>query len=356
MLITLGNPMVDYLVSMDEDAIRALGLSPGSEAPEKYRLDHAGAARLLEGVVADADADAATGGGSHRVAGGAALNTARVAAWWLREALGGGGADARVGSVGCVGRDEEAAVLRAACEEAGVEPLFAHPEDTDVRTGRALVLTSAGTGERTIVGVPAAARHLRTTHVEALAGRLREARFLYVTSFAVTTEERAAAAALAARHARAGGARLCVNLSSAGLQERPAVRQALSELLPAAFMVVGNRGEAAAFCGTPDATAAEAAAAIGARFPGAVVVVTDGAAPTQAYEPSAGSVRAHAVPPLEAAVVDTAGAGDAFAAGMLAAMLASGSDAATSQLADWVAQGQECAGRIVTRRGCQFGG
>ena len=123
-----------------------------------------------------------------------------------------------------------------------------------------------------------------------------------LTSFAVTTEERAAAAALAARHARAGGAKLCVNLSSAGLQERPAVRRALSELLPAAFMVVGNRGEAAAFCGTPDATAAEAAAAIGARFPEAVVVVTDGAAPTQAYEPKAGSVRGHAVPPLAYAV------------------------------------------------------
>lgn len=108
-----------------------------------------------------------------------------------------------------------------------------------------------------------------------------QASMVYITSFVLTSQPRIAAAEALAESALKCGARLCLNLSSAGLLHK--VKDSLTNLLPKCSFLFGNRGELRTFgqllgwsCEDLELTRHLAAM----LFPAGMAVVTAGAEAT----------------------------------------------------------------------------
>jgi sugar/nucleoside kinase (ribokinase family) len=238
-------------------------------------------------VMLDVLAGAAPSGEVHaqvRVrGGGSALN---AAVWAASE-----GASAAV--IGRIGADPAGSMVRAALEEAGVEARLSidHelPTGTVVYTGQGVVADRGATARLSAADLPAAL----------------PARALLVSGYALLNADTEPAARAALERARADW--IAVDVASAALVERAGVDRVL-ELLEGANVVLANEAEARALTG---GDAAEAARALGRRFriacvkrgAGGAIAACDGelltAGPPQVLEQ------------------DVAGAGDAFAAGLL---------------------------------------
>jgi len=218
------------------------------------------------------------------VPGGQAAN---VAAWvcWL-------GGSARL--IARRADDVAGRVIAAQLEELGVE--LANPAAADERSGTVVALV-APSGTRTLVSDRGTARELGTADCDP--AMLVGADVLHVAGYTLLREPGAEAALRLADAARRYGARVSVDLSSArGIAElgRETMRSRVAALRP--DIVFANEAEAEAF-GDP----------IGAAW-----VVKRGARGCTVEQN--GEQVGHA--PLEVAeVVDTTGAGDAFAAGFL---------------------------------------
>ncbi|TDC62738.1 PfkB family carbohydrate kinase [Streptomyces hainanensis] len=230
--------------------------------------------------------------------GGKGLNQAVAAARGVPTAL-----------VASVGDDPEARRVREHARDRGVDV-------SEVRgaagshTGRALITLFGG--DNAIVVAPLANGLLTAAAVDAALGRLRPA--VVLVQFEIP-EDAVEAAALWCRGA---GARLLVNPSP--------VRPVAAEVLALADPLLVNLGEAAALAGdgAPGDDGPGLARLLAPRVRS--VVVTAG--PAGAFVAAGGPVR-HVPVPERVEVVDSSGAGDAFA-GHLAARLAAGDDLAAA--------------------------
>lgn len=251
-------------------------------------------------------------------AGGSAANTAA----WLASA------GAAVTFVGRVGADP---LGRSAIDDlaaAGVDP--AVTVDPALATGTCIVLVDA-CGERTM---------LPSAGANALGGTipsLGEGDHLHLSGYALFHEASGAAASAALAAARAARCPVSVDAASAAPLHAYGPRRFLEAVSPA--LLFANTDEAAVFAGTRDATAA--ARVLGLRCGEAIVKCGD-----------AGAVWSDGHDVLEAtsdpvAAVDSTGAGDAFAAGVLSARLA-GADVLTALHA-----GNALAARAVSRPGAR---
>ena len=257
--------------------------------------------RLEEPHASDDDVPAAIA----LVPGGQAAN---VAAWarWL-------GADARL-----VARRTDDAGGRMIAEELsarGVE--LAGPLAAGERTG-AVVALVAPDGTRTLASDRGASGTLGPADVDA--SMVDGADVLHVAGYTLLRDPGAAAALRLADAARRYGARVTVDLSTAhGIAElgREEMRRRVAALAPA--IVFANEAEAAAFGEPLDCAWVVKRGALGCT-------VRHG-----------GEVVAHPGPQVER-VVDTTGAGDAFAAGFVL----------EHDLADAARRAQTAAARCVT--------
>lgn len=231
--------------------------------------------------------------------GGSAANTA----CWLDHL----GAD--VALIGCVGDD----VLGAwSVQQLGADVARLVRTDRNAATGTCVVLVSPS-GERTMVPDAGANATLRPDHLHAT--DFASGGHLHVSGYALFGDARIAALR-ALSLARAAGMTISVGAASEA-PLRALGADTFFGLIGPDVLVFANRAEAAVLTGT-DVT--EAAAALLGRRAGHAVV-TDG--PARAYWSCAdGTVSAA---PEQVTPVDTTGAGDAFAAGVLAARL-SGAD------------------------------
>jgi sugar/nucleoside kinase (ribokinase family) len=242
------------------------------------------------------------------VPGGQAAN---VAAWvcWL-------GGEARL----IARRADDAAgrVIAAEMERLGVA--LAGPVAVDERSGTVVALV-APDGARTLASDRSASGELGPDDVDE--GALVGAGVLHVAGYTLLREPGAEAALRLAQAARRYGARVSVDLSTAhGIEQlgRDVMRARVAALAP--DVVFANEAEAEAF-GEPI---------------GAVWVVKRGARGCTVEQ--GGEVVAYAPVAIEG-VVDTTGAGDAFAAGYLL----------ESEPLAAVQRGQAAAARCVTRVG-----
>lgn len=254
--------------------------------------------------------------------GGSAANTAA----WLADLR------APVTLVARVGADALGDAATAELHGAGVDMRVAR--DPAEATGICLVLVTPD-GERTMVPDPGANAHLSAADVPA--DLLAPGSHLHVSGYALFRENSRAAARHAMTLARTAGATLSVDASSRVPLEDVGAARFLAWARPA-DVLFANADEAHVLTGArqPEAAARTLADAFGlavvkAGADGAVVAAADG---------DTWRVAAHAV---EAR--DTTGAGDAFAAGFLAAWWAGGT------VPNALASATHTAARAVARSG-----
>jgi ribokinase len=269
---------------------------------------------VMVDVVARLSGPVAVGSDSAaRISWGFGGSAANVAAWL---AVAGAQRPALVGRVGADPRGEAAAAGLAA---AGVDARLA--VDDELSTGTCIVLVAPG-GERSMLPDPGANDTLRPQDLPD--GLLARGGHLHVVGYALLREGSSEAARSAIARAGAAGMTVSVDPSSAAL-----LSPEFLDLAEGADLLLPNADEAEALTGAADS--AQAARKLAERFAEVVVKLgPEGALWSDGSEevrvPAAGS-RAAADDASPAAAVDSTGAGDAFAAGLLAAR-ARGSDPA----------------------------
>lgn len=226
--------------------------------------------------------------------GGAAANTAA----WL------GHLGARCVFCGCIGDDALGRAAREALSSQGVETRL--QVVTDAATGTCVVLVD-GSGERTMLPDAGANPLLRDPPVAAPGGHL------HVSGYTLLHPGSRPAGVAALAAARAAGMTTSVDPASAAPLAAMGAG-AFRALVDGVDLVLVTLDEAEVLCGTrePDRAAAD----LGARH--AEVVLKLGAAGARWHGPG-GAVAAVPAADPPGPVVDTTGAGDAFAAAWLAA-------------------------------------
>jgi ribokinase len=231
------------------------------------------------------------------VGGGSAANTAA----WL----------SRVGEstifVGAIGDDPAGQLQAESLHRLGVDVRFR--VDRTRPTGTCLVLV-APSGERTMVPDPGA--NLALLEHDIPTDEFRAGDHLHVSGYALLRDSRDAALhAMAA--AGSAGMTVTVGAASAAPLEQLGAQEFL-RMVPDAALLFANEKEAAVLAGGPD-DAETLARRLAGGVREAVVTAGSGAAFWSNGEASAQM----AAEPLDRPELDTTGAGDAFAAGFLAA-------------------------------------
>ncbi|WP_016744989.1 adenosine kinase [Rhizorhabdus wittichii] len=306
-VVAIGNALVDVLCHKDDGFVAAQGLMRGLMqpiAPDRAVLLHAAMGQCEE------------------VCGGSAANTmAALARLGLRLAF-----------VGQVGADRLGRLFADDMAAGGIA--FPLPP-IDRPTGRCLIIVSPD-GHRTMNTAIGASEYLPAAAFDGAIAA--EAAILYVEGYMWRTDEPRAAARAALETARAHGRRTAFTLSSEYCVQQH--HDDFVALLDAGLVDIlfANEGELAELSGRADFEAGVAWAA--ARVP--LLIATRGPDGAIGVE---GGRRCEAPAEPFGAIVDTTGAGDLFAAGVLAG-LAQGRDLPVA-----LRMGSIAAGRIIALTG-----
>ena len=315
------NPLMDIIAHVDRGFLGRFDKRPGS----MHLVEHEEISRLLEGISS-----------SRRMPGGSAANTTRGIA-----SLNRGGASAGAGEIdppvfnGAVGRDATGDDFQRSMEGAGVTTALVRK---DLPTGISLILVTPD-GERTMNTHLGSCRQFGPADLDR--ARLAHSRVLYLTGYLWDTENQRKAAEAAVEIARSQERRILVAFD---LADPFAVRrygEAFRASIPGTVDILfGNRDELSILTGgacDEDCVSAAASLAplvamkVGSR---GCIVGWEG--------------RRQHVPGLSARVVDTTGAGDAFAAGFLHGRLRGLGPAACAELANTIAAS------VVAVEGCVY--
>lgn len=327
-LFVIGNPLLDISANVDGEFLKKyeLTLNNAILAEEKHMPIYE---EIVKGKV-------------DYIAGGAALNTARVSQWMFKEKKN------NTVYVGCIGKDEAGAILKKVAEEAGVQTHFL--VDEKAPTGKCAVLL--GEKERSLVTALGAANHYKLDHFHSaeIQSLLERAKVFYSTGFFITVSPDTLIEL--GKHAAAHNKPFLYNLSA------PFVVQffweQLSKVLEYVDVVFSNESEAKALgekLGWGDdlqvvATKLAALPKVNSDRP-RTVVFTQGADPTIVF--ADGKVTLYPTPHVPSSeIVDTNGAGDSFVAGFISGY-AQGKDIAKS-----VEAGNYAAGTIIRHSGCAY--
>lgn len=331
LLVGLGNPLLDISAVVETDLLQKYDMQPNNAilAEEKHMPIYK---ELIEKYQAE------------YIAGGSVQNSLRVAQWILQRP--------RVAVFfGCVGQDEYARILDERATSNGVNVQY--QRSTANPTGTCAVLVT-GT-QRSLCANLAAANDFTPDHLKSDANQayLKAAEYFYVSGFFFTVSFESALAV--AKDAAATDRMFLMNLSAPFVPQF--YKSNLEEIFPYVDVIFGNETEAAALAkefnyGTEDLKQ------IGLRISALpkqnakrsrTVIITQGSNPVLLIE--AGTVREFPVRKLvPSEIVDTNGAGDAFAGGFLAQLLQRRSVDTCIECGIWAAR------EIIQRSGCTFEG
>jgi sugar/nucleoside kinase (ribokinase family) len=280
------------------------------------------------------------------MAGGSAANTARGFAWLaseagkdLRESILGSRASTEPPSLpvfnGAIGADQRGDEFFAHLSGAGVHASLVRKATP---TGTSIILVTPDS-ERTMNTFLGACRDFQAADLDL--DRLAVSRMLYLTAYLWDTDNQCAAAEKAAAFAKEHGIAIAFDLADPFAVRR--YGDQLRSWIPGRVDILfGNRDELALLTqGACDEDCVTDAASL------APLVVRTGGARGCLVGGAGGSFAVAGVP---VTLVDTTGAGDAFAAGFLFAWLAGAEPVTCARLANALAA------RIVSAEGCNYSG
>ncbi len=320
------NPLMDVLAHVEYDFLRRFGKQPGS----MHLVDHDEIEVLLRELPS-----------FRTLPGGSAANTARGLAWLAgpggQEVLGqftGLSADGagRLPPVfnGAVGRDATGDQFEQLMTESGVSTSIVRKETP---TGTSVILVTPD-GERTMNTYLGACRDFGPQDLDL--PKLAESRMLYLTGYLWDTAGQDAAARKAAESGKA--------LVAFDLADSFAVRRsgdAFRSWIPGHVNVLfGNRDEIGILTGA----SCDEDCVVEAQKYAPLIVMKIGEKGCLLGQGG----KFELVPGVPVKMVDTTGAGDAFAAGFLFGMLQGAEPVVCARLANAIAS------RIVGREGCSY--
>jgi len=255
------------------------------------------------------------------IAGGATLNSIRVAQWMIQK-------EGATGYVGCVGNDDYAKKMKECAEADGVKTHFLTNKETPTGTCACLIVDK----ERSLCANLAAANEYKVDHMKSIKSVYEPVKFTYIAGFFITVSPDTIM--LLAKHCLEQKTTFAMNLSAEFIMQVPPFAKALKEALPYMDYLFGNELEAAAFGKMMgyDTTSVPKIAALASKEKSAgskkrTVVFTQGSNCTCVAID--GKATQYKVPKLEKKlIVDVNGAGDAFVGGFISQSLA-GSEIAT---------------------------
>ncbi len=331
-LYGVENPLMDVIAHVDYAFLKRFGKNPGT----MHLVEYAEITRLLSELR------------TYRTSpGGSAANTARGIAW-LSSEEGQALRDEVLGRPekrlpappapvfnGAIGRDDRGDEFASLMARAGVHAALVRK---DTPTGTSVILVTPD-GERTMNTFLGACRDFTVDDLDL--DRLAASRMLYLTGYLWDTENQRRAADRAAEFARAEGRAITIAFD---LADPFAVRRYAEKLvawIPEHVDVLfGNQDELALLTGRScdedcvDEAMKRAPVVVMKMGDKGCLVGWDG--------------RCEQVPGVKVKVVDTTGAGDAFAAGFLYGRLLGASPLDCAKLANAVAA------RIVSVEGCSY--
>lgn len=330
-LFAVENPLMDVIAHVDSALLERFQKRPGT----MHLVDYPHIEALRAAI-----------GSFRTVPGGSAANTARGVAWLSGEegrsvresALGKTAANAKPVALpvfnGAVGRDAIGDEFAALMKKARVTTSLVRK---GTATGTSVILVTPD-GERTMNTFLGACRDFGPDDLDA--ARLEASRILYLTGYMWDTENQVRAAQKAAGLARAAGLKVAFDLADPFAVERSG-DQFRAWIPGTVDILFGNREELALLTRS--------------ECDDDCVRVASGTAPIVVMKSGSDGClvgwekRVAVVPAVPARVVDTTGAGDAFAAGFLFGLLAGADPVVSARLANALAS------RIVSVEGCDYG-
>ncbi|CAA7406644.1 unnamed protein product [Spirodela intermedia] len=299
-VLGLGQAMVDFSGMVDDGFLQRLGIEKGT----RKVVNHEERGRVLQ----------AMDGCSYKAAAGGSLSNTLVALSRLgRHSI--GGRDLKVAMAGSVGSDPFGGFYRAKLRRANVN--FLSEPVKDGTTGTVIVLTTPD-AQRTMLAYQGTSSTV--LYDSSLASLISKTNILVVEGYLFELPDTARTIMKACEVARESGALVAVTASDVSCIRR--CFDHFWEIIGGyADIVFANSAEARAFCEFSPAESPVAAARYLSHFV-PLVSVTDG--PQGSYIGLKGE--AIYIPPTACSPVDTCGAGDAYASGILYGVLRGTSD------------------------------
>lgn len=312
-IVGLGNALVDVVAAVGPEVIDRHGLTPGG-----MHLVDAEAAQALFAEV---------GPGVRQSGGSVANSIAHLADIGLRGTY-----------LGKLAEDDLGRSFREEMESMGIAAPVAEAPGGAHGTGRCVVLVTPD-GERTMSTHLGAATALAPSDIQtALPGTFD---ILFIEGYIWDAPQGAAVIETAAQMAKEAGARIALSPSDAGCVERNRDVM-LTFIARHADILIGNHLEVGALAGQTDTAAALDWAL--AHVPVAAVTEHD-----KGSLVADGAGRHHVAPAAVSRVVDTTGAGDAYASGFL------GGIAQGVPVAEAGRMGADLAARVLVHYGARDG-
>lgn len=303
-LVALGNPLLDMQIRNGEAMLEKYGLKANDAvlADEKQLA-------IYKDIVDNYDVT--------YVAGGAAQNAARCAQYVLPANS--------TAYLGCVGKDDLAKQLQAANDKEGLKSIYQFSDDQP--TGScAVVITGHNRSLCTNLG---AAEKFTKSHLETAEAQqaIKNAKIFYLGGFFLT--HGVESALVLAEEAKSRDVSFTMNLSAPFIPQF--FTSQVDQVVPYADVVFGNESEAEAWAEAHKLeskdlkTIAQAIAdfdAVTTKAQKRVVIITQGSQPTIVAKRGEKEQKVHETPKINPAdIVDTNGAGDAFAGGVVGALV-----------------------------------
>jgi len=328
-ILGMGNPLLDISSPVSDEFIKEYDIKMASAclAEDKHKSMYEKMTKMP---------------GVEYIAGGATMNTIRVAQWASEK-------PGNTAYIGCIGQDPFGEKLQQCAKDSGVHAAFMIDPSTE--TGSCGVCLKDK--ERALVANLAAANNYKDSHFDAkCVGLAKRARIIYSSGFFLTVSPESMMKA--AQITCETGAYYCLNLAAEFIVQF--FGEPLGKVIPFCDFIFGNETEAKAYgetnkmADTSPAAVAKHLAALPFSKAGRkrVVIITSGSEKTTLARSDGLFMEVPVVALDKSKIVDVNAAGDAFVGGFLK-MINDGEDYLAA-----IEFGHKCSRYIIQQSGCTF--